>query len=170
MNGNSYFLWSIISVADLVLNLGSSSGSGLLIVQHVKSSSQAWAWAARQARSGLKISGLGCIFCPNGRAWAAETRPDYWLGLGMCSIFESFWEGPARKLDGPTKNTSLGPGLGRFFRPDSQAGPGLGRRFLCRAFSWPGPASPRRCPGKPLVLTCQDIFNIIHTKIQTCKA
>jgi hypothetical protein len=62
-------------------------------------------------------------FWPDGRAWAAETRPDCWLGSGLGSIFDSFWKGPTRKPDGPTKNISLGPGLGRFFRPDSRAGP-----------------------------------------------
>jgi hypothetical protein len=96
---------------------------------------QAWAW---EARPGPKISGLGRIFWPDGRAWTAKSRPDCWLGPDLDSIFGSFWEGPARKPDGPTKNTPLVPGLDKIFRPDSRAGPGLSHHFLCEAFPWPG--------------------------------
>jgi hypothetical protein len=101
------------------------------------------------ARPGPKISGLGHVFWPDGRAWAAEMRPDCLLGPGLGSRFGGFWEGPARKPDGPTKNSSLGLGLGRFFRPDSRAGPGLGSHFRFWALSWPGPTrpGPRGCPG-----------------------
>jgi hypothetical protein len=91
------------------------------------------------ARPGPKISGLGRIFLPDGRVWAAEMRPDCLLRPGLGSRFRGFWEGPARKPDGPTENSSLGPGLGRLFRPDSRAGPGLGSHFFW-ALSWPGPA------------------------------
>jgi hypothetical protein len=67
------------------------------------------------ARPGPKISGLGRVFWPDGRAWAAEMRPDSLLGPGLGSRFAGFWEGPARKPDGPTEKSSFGPGLGRFF-------------------------------------------------------
>jgi hypothetical protein len=101
------------------------------------------------ARPGPKISGLGRVFWPDGRAWAAEMRPDSLLGPGLGSRFADFWEGPARKPDGPTEKSSFGPGLGRFFRPDSRAGPGLGSHFQFRALSRPSPTrpGPRGCPG-----------------------
>jgi hypothetical protein len=104
---------------------------------------------ARQARPGPKISGLGRVFWPDGRAWAAEMRPDSLLGPGLGSKFRGFREGPAWKPDGPIEKSLLGPGLGRFFRPDSQAGLGLGSHFQFRALSWSGPTrpGPRGCPG-----------------------
>jgi hypothetical protein len=76
-------------------------------------------------------------------------RPDSLLGPGLGSRFGGFWEGSARKPDGPTEKSSLGPGLGRFFRPDSRARPGLGSHFQFWALSWPGPTQPgpRGCPG-----------------------
>jgi hypothetical protein len=99
---------------------------------------------ARQARPSLaqKSRAWAAFFGPTGGPCAAKMRPDCWLGPGLGSIFGSFWEGPVRKPDGPTKNT-LRLGLGRIFRPDSWAGSGLGRHFLCRAF---GPARPEKMP------------------------
>jgi hypothetical protein len=46
---------------------------GFYYLKGFKYYTQAWAW---EARPGPKISGLGRIFRPDGRAWAAKSWPD----------------------------------------------------------------------------------------------
>jgi hypothetical protein len=107
---------------------------------------QAWEWATRPDQPGPKISGLGRIFWPDGRAWAPESWHDCLLGPGLGSNFERFWEGLARQPDDPTRNSSLGAVWADIFCPDSRARPrppfSVSGFFLAR----PNPARPEKMP------------------------
>jgi hypothetical protein len=107
-----------------------------------------WAWEARPDKPGpaRKSQAWAVFFGPMGGPGQQKCGPTAYSGRAWVADSEVF--GKARP-ESPTENSSLRPGLGRFFRPDSRAGPGLGSHFQFRALSWPGPTrpGPRGCPG-----------------------